>query len=62
MMWVMQKLDWDPIESWLGDIDCRLSRAQASQLANPPTDPAPSGGPMEDSGLSDALPMLSDEE
>ncbi|KAJ8440417.1 hypothetical protein Cgig2_017650 [Carnegiea gigantea] len=27
MMWVMQKLDWVPIEFWLENIDCRLGRA-----------------------------------
>ena len=32
MMWAMRKLDWNPVESWLGDIDRRLRR-QASRLA-----------------------------
>jgi len=30
VMWAMRKLDWGPIESWLGDIDCRLRSAQTS--------------------------------
>ena len=32
MMSVLQKLDWAPIESWLGNIKNRLRRAQASHL------------------------------
>ncbi|KAJ8435881.1 LOW QUALITY PROTEIN: hypothetical protein Cgig2_008421 [Carnegiea gigantea] len=59
MMW---KLDWAPIESWLGDIERRLRKAQASRLANPPAGPAPSGGFVEDSSLSDAPPASSHEE
>jgi len=30
MMWAMRKLDWNFVESWLGDIGRRLKRAQAS--------------------------------
>ncbi|KAJ8427499.1 hypothetical protein Cgig2_028170 [Carnegiea gigantea] len=44
VMWAMHKLDWGPVQSWLGDIDCRLRRAQASQPANPPLGPALLGG------------------
>ncbi|KAJ8429947.1 hypothetical protein Cgig2_003515 [Carnegiea gigantea] len=55
MMWVLQKLDWAPIESWLRNIEHRLRRAQASRLANPLADPVPSGGPAEDSGTPDKL-------
>ncbi|KAJ8419706.1 hypothetical protein Cgig2_012093 [Carnegiea gigantea] len=62
IIWVLQKLDWAPIESSLGDIDYRLRRAQASQLANPHADPAPSGDLVVDSGLSNALLALSDQE
>ncbi|KAJ8422873.1 hypothetical protein Cgig2_013746 [Carnegiea gigantea] len=46
VMWAMRKLDWGPIESWLGDIDPRLKRTQASQPANPPVGPALPGGPI----------------
>jgi len=35
VMWAMQKLDWGLVEAWLGDIDRKLRRAQASQPANP---------------------------
>ncbi|KAJ8422571.1 hypothetical protein Cgig2_006744 [Carnegiea gigantea] len=52
MMWVMPQLNWAPIEFWLENIDCRLKRAQASRAVNPPADPASSGAPIEDSGLS----------
>ncbi|KAJ8424341.1 hypothetical protein Cgig2_022187 [Carnegiea gigantea] len=62
MMWVMQKLDWAPIEFWLENIDRRLRRAQASQPVNPPANPTSSGGPMEDSGLGDAPSAASDED
>ncbi|KAJ8444805.1 hypothetical protein Cgig2_014994 [Carnegiea gigantea] len=56
MMWVMQQLDWAPIEFWLENIDHKLRRAQAAHAANPPVDPTCFGGPVEDLGLSDAPP------
>ena len=40
MISTMRKLDWNAVESWLGDIDHRLRRAQAYRLTNPPADPA----------------------
>ncbi|KAJ8429245.1 hypothetical protein Cgig2_026281 [Carnegiea gigantea] len=43
IMWAMWQLDWNPVESWLEDVDRRLTRAQPSRLTNPPADPAPSG-------------------
>ena len=45
MMWAIRKLNWNPIESWLRDIDLSLRRAQASRPANPPGNLAPSGDP-----------------
>jgi len=62
IMWVMQKLDSAPIKFWLENIDCRLRRAQASWPANPPPDTTSLGGPVEDSCLTDAPPVSSDEE
>ncbi|KAJ8420864.1 hypothetical protein Cgig2_021280 [Carnegiea gigantea] len=47
MMWAIRKLDLNPVESWLEDIDCRLRKAQASPLANPPANPVLPSGPME---------------
>jgi len=46
VMWAMRKLDWGPVESWLGDTDRRLKKAHASRLANPSVGPAPLGGLM----------------
>jgi len=46
VMWAMQKLDWGLIECWLGDIDSRLKRAQASRPVNPQVGPALPGGPI----------------
>ncbi|KAJ8422560.1 hypothetical protein Cgig2_005758 [Carnegiea gigantea] len=39
VMWVMRKLDWGPVEAWLGDNDRRLRIAQTSCPANPRASP-----------------------
>jgi len=62
MMWVLQHLDWAPIDSWLRNIENGLRRAQASYLVNPPADPTPSDDLVEDSGFNDTPPTSSDEE
>ncbi|KAJ8451345.1 hypothetical protein Cgig2_014117 [Carnegiea gigantea] len=45
VMWVMRKLDWGPVEAWLGDTARRLQRAQTSRPTDPPINPVLAGGP-----------------
>ncbi|KAJ8430910.1 LOW QUALITY PROTEIN: hypothetical protein Cgig2_015392 [Carnegiea gigantea] len=45
VMWAMRKLDWGPVEVWLGDNDQRLRRAQASHPADSPANPMLAGDP-----------------
>ena len=45
VMWVMQKLDWGPVEACLGDNDQTLRATQASHLVDPPANPMLAGGP-----------------
>ncbi|KAJ8423821.1 hypothetical protein Cgig2_017384 [Carnegiea gigantea] len=45
MMWAMRKLDWGPMEAWLGDNNQRLRRAQGSHPANPLANPVLAGNP-----------------
>jgi len=58
MIWAMQKLNWGPVEAWLGDNDRRLRRAQASCLANPPASPVLAGDPSR--GKTTSLPTFRD--
>ncbi|KAJ8434208.1 hypothetical protein Cgig2_015697 [Carnegiea gigantea] len=45
VMWAMRKLDWGPVEAWLGDNDRRLQRAQASRPTDLLENPVLAGGP-----------------
>ncbi|KAJ8420554.1 hypothetical protein Cgig2_014917 [Carnegiea gigantea] len=45
VMWAMRKLDWGPVEAWLGDNDQRLQTAQASGLADSPANPVLADSP-----------------
>jgi len=52
---MISALNWGVIESWLWGIEKRLRRAQIPRLVDLIANPAPAGGPEEDSRLNDAL-------
>ncbi|KAJ8428791.1 hypothetical protein Cgig2_009976 [Carnegiea gigantea] len=58
VIWAMRKLDWGPVEAWLGDNDRRLRIAQASHPADPPANPVLAGSPSR--GRTTSFPSFHD--